>query len=197
MATFAEILADVYSLTARPDLVAETTLAVKAATLKAHQTDFYPKDILEQAISFETPDYVHSIEYRSIIPNWRALKYLRKYDAVSGAASDFVIMSTPELVLDQYGSQRTDIVYLAGAELQVKSSTQDQYFLLGCYVNPIVTPDKYNSWVALDHPYAIVYGAAAIVLKAIGFDETASRMQQETMEQYASLRQNNLLINGW
>jgi hypothetical protein len=39
--SLATILTDVYELTGRPDLVAETTLAVKNATLKAHHLDFF------------------------------------------------------------------------------------------------------------------------------------------------------------
>ena len=52
MATFAELLADVYTLTNRSDLIAETKLAVKMATLKMHQRDYFYKDIRETGIQF-------------------------------------------------------------------------------------------------------------------------------------------------
>lgn len=50
--SFAELVADVYTLTNRPDLVGETVLAVQAATLKAHQSDDYIYDFREQSIVF-------------------------------------------------------------------------------------------------------------------------------------------------
>jgi len=65
MATFAELVADVYIATNRPDLVTQTALAVKVATLKAHQTDFYPKDIFETGIQWNPVAYVQSLSYRT------------------------------------------------------------------------------------------------------------------------------------
>ena len=64
MATFTELCNDVYTMTKRPDLVAETKLAVKAATLKAHQSDFYPKDIYETGIQFSRSEE-HTSELQS------------------------------------------------------------------------------------------------------------------------------------
>jgi len=43
--SLAQLSTDVIALTKRPDLVAETTLAVKMATLKAHNSDYYPRDL--------------------------------------------------------------------------------------------------------------------------------------------------------
>ena len=48
--TFDELVAEVYLLTARGDLTAETQSAVKAATLKAHKSDFFSKDIFETGV---------------------------------------------------------------------------------------------------------------------------------------------------
>ena len=48
MATLAALLADVYSLTTRPDLVAESTVAVRKATLKAHLSDYFFRDLTTQ-----------------------------------------------------------------------------------------------------------------------------------------------------
>lgn len=187
MATFAELVADTYIITKRPDLVADTALAVRIATLKAHQSDFYPKDIFETGISWDTPAYIQSITYRTLIPRWRAFKYLRKYaDSLPGA---FLKMLTPEQVLDDYSLNKDDIVYLAGEQLEIRSSTQDSNMILGCYINPITSEADFNSWIALDHPYAIVYEAARSIFKQTGWDEQAASIKQEVMEQYQLLKQ--------
>ena len=52
MASFTSLLNDVYTITNRPDLIAETKLAVKQATLKMHQSDYYPKDLFETGIAW-------------------------------------------------------------------------------------------------------------------------------------------------
>jgi hypothetical protein len=197
MASFAELVADVYTITNRPDLVAETKLAVKAATLKAHQSDFYPKDIFETGILWNPIGYQQSLDYRTLIPRWRAFKYLRKYDSTGATPGDFFNILTPEQTIDSYGVNRDDVCYVAGEQLEIRSSTEDTYMLLSCYVHPTVDENTYSSWIALDHPYAIVYEAVSKIFKTIGWDEQAAQMQREVAEQFALLRNSNILAQGY
>lgn len=195
----AELTAEVYTITGRSDRTAETLTAIKAATLKAHQSDFYYKDIFETGVAFDTSDYTQSLDYRTLIPLWRAVKYLRKYDITTtpytpGRILDLIV---PENVMDRYLVQKTDIYYVAGAYLNINSSTQEQVYLLGCYLNPDITVDGYNSWIAEDHPYAIVFDAAATVFKAIGKDEEAAAYRSLNAEQIAMLRGSNIVANGY
>ena len=93
--TFDELLTEVYLLTSRSDLIDQTKAAIKAATLKAHQSDFYSKDIYERHVELSgDAAYVHSLDYISLISNFRAIKYLRKFDSSdssdsSGASDGF------------------------------------------------------------------------------------------------------------
>lgn len=195
----AELTAEVYTITGRSDRTAETLTAIKAATLKAHQSDFYYKDIFETGVAFDTSDYTQQLDYRTLIPLWRAVKYLRKYDISTtpytpGKILDLIV---PENVLDRYQVQKTDIYYVAGSYLNINSSTKEQVYLLGCYLNPDITVDGYNSWIAEDHPYAIVFDAAATVFKAIGKDEEAAAYRSLNAEQLAMLRGSNIVANGY
>lgn len=196
MATFAELCADVHIITNRPDLVADTKLAVKAATLKAHHSDFYAKDLVESGIEWATPDYYQSLEYRTLFPRFRALKFLRKYDAAGSTSGAFFTILTPDQILDSYGIEKADIAYTAGEMLEIKSSTQDSNMLIGYYQHPIIEEATYSSWVALDHPYAIVYDAARMIFKQTGWDEQAAQMNMIVQEQYVELRNYNLAVVG-
>lgn len=175
MATFAELVADVKLMTNRPDLDAETKLAVKAATLKAHHIDFFPKDLYEVAIVWNPVAFIQSLSYRSLIPRWRSFKYLRKYTPAAGSepAVDgvFFKMIDPANAVDDYGVNKDNVCYIAGEDLDIRSSTEDQYMLLGCYVHPDITESAYNSWIALDYQYAITYEATSKIFKTIGYDE--------------------------
>lgn len=195
MATFTELLSDVYTLTNRPDLVNETKLAVKAATLKAHQSDFYYKDLHETGVSFSSSSYVQGLEYRTILPRFRSLKYIRKTD-VNGTPGKFLDPIAPALALDVYGIAREDVYYAAGELIQIKSSTELQYILLGCYLNPDVAESTYSSWVAIDHPYYIVYEAAITIFKTIGQDEQAAVYKKLCDEQLSMLKSSNIEIEG-
>lgn len=193
----AELKSEVYTLTARPDLVAETSSAIKSATLKAHQSDYYYKDLFESGIAFSTSDFVQNLDYRALLPTWRALKYLRKFDITSSTPGRELTIVVPENVFDDYKIQKQDICYGAGAFIQINSSTQEQYYLLGAYLNPNITDTGYNSWVALDHPYYIIFDATATVFKAIGKDDEATTYRQLMAEQLAMLRAANILAVGF
>jgi hypothetical protein len=184
--SFASLVADVMTLTNRPDLVNETNLAVKAATLKAHHKDDFIKDFFEASITWTTADYFQTLDYKSVIPLWRKPRYIRKYASTPGV---FFKLVEPEKVVDGYGTDRTDIYYVAGANINIRSSTQFQYALVGCYVNPIVTSNGFSSWIADDHPFAIVYEAAAIIFKSIGFDEQVITYRDMVKDEYQGLIQ--------
>lgn len=201
MATFAELVADVKTMTNRPDLDTEIKLAVKAATLKAHHSDFYPKDLYEVGIAWSPAAYQQSLDYRTLIPRWRAFKFLRKYDATStdpqGGAGAFIKMISPDEVLDDYRLDRNDVCYVAGEQIEIRSSTEDDNMIIGCYLHPDITESGYTSWVALDAPFAIIYEAVSKIFKQTGFDEQAAMMNKEVMEQFMLLRNANILGQGY
>ena len=196
--SFASIVADVITLTNRPDLVNETNLAVRAATLKAHQFDDWVKDLREQSIQFATSDYYQSLDYKSIFPLWRKPKYNRKYDNTpyTGGPTDFLTYIPPEKVVDEYGLNRTNIYYVAGSQVQIRTEEPYQYFICGYYANPDVTIANYNSWIANDHPFAIIYEAAAVIIKAVGLDEQAVMYRDMVAEQMADLIKHGITGTG-
>lgn len=194
-ATFTSLVNEVYAITKRSDLVAETSLAVRVATLKLHQSDFYPKDLVEAAVQFTTSSFYQTLAYKSLFSNFRSLHYLRKYEG--GEATSFLKVVSPDNVLDAYGASKQDICYLAGEVIQIKSSTSLTDFIVGYYANPVTAEDTYKSWIADMHPFAIVEDAAAQVFKMIGFDEQYSVYQRRAAEQMLMVRNYNITAEGF
>lgn len=187
--SFASLVSDVMSLTNRPDLVAETNLAVKAATIKAHQSDDYIKDFQEFSIQFSSAEYYQTLDYKNVIPLWRKPRYIRKYDNVLASPDKLLEYIEPEKALDGYGIDRQDIFYIAGANIQIRSSTKLQYILVGAYLNPVVTSVGYSSWIADDHPFAIIYDAVSTIFKTVGYDEQVAAYRLLIQEQLQLLKQ--------
>lgn len=192
---FADLLNDVYDITKRPDLVAETKLAIRMATLKLHHSDFYPQDLDEVGFSWNTPAFVQSFEFKTILPYFRALKYLRKVS--SGVAGDFFKIITPDQVLDSYRRDKVNVCYVAGRMIEIKSSTQDTDMLIGYYKDPNVTETGYSSWIADNADHVIIMETAATIFKMIGFDEQASQFNKLTDLGVAELRTNYLQGMGY
>jgi len=194
----AELQQEVYTITNRPDLVNETLTAIRSATLKLHQLDYFYKDVFETGVVFIAPAYKQQLDYRALIPQWRALKYLRRTDSQGMDTGPFFeIVTVPELTIDQYQTNRDNICYVAGSLIQIRSSTEFQYAILGCYVNPNITVSGYNSWIALDHPYAIVFEAAASVFKMIGETDQFAAYTRLAMEHQELLKISNIQAQGY
>lgn len=194
-AAFTALMNDVYALTKRPDLVAETTYAIKAATLKAHKSDFYPKDIVETGVAFETSSYLQTLAHKELFPLWRAVAYARK--ATPADVGAFFEVLTPQDILDSYGVEKTNICYLAGSSFQFRSSDNFQYILLGYYSDPVIDPELYSSWIAQEQSPLIVYDAAATIFKTIGYDEQNAAYRDMVSTEIALLKQNNILAEGY
>lgn len=197
--SFDSIVADVYTITNRPDLVKETQLAVKTATLQLHRSEYFYKDIYECAIKFNTAEHLQALDYRALFPRYRALKYLRKYDPSSSDGNGkFFEIITPSEVLDSYGYQKTDVCYGAGALIQIRSSTLLEYALIGIYENPVVDPAEYKSWIADEARNAIVYKAASIMFGTILGDTARQRANDEIANmEFLEVRNSNIVMEGF
>jgi hypothetical protein len=195
--TFDELLEEVYLITNRRDLVAETKSAVKAATLKAHKTDFYSKDIFESGVEFPTADFRQSLDYITLFSNFRAFKYFRRVEDETDDVGAFIEIIAPESVLDDYGCNRSDIAYVAGRVLEIRSSVEFSKALLGAYVLPVVREGAYVSWVAEQFPFVIIYESARVLFKAIGFDEQSATFTQMFAEEVSLLKLSALSDVGY
>ena len=198
MTTLAAACTEVYALTNRPDLISKTQAAVRAATLKAHQIDFFARDLKETGIQWDVPGYVQSLAYTTLWPRLRALKYLRKVDDTGLVPGQFfTTLNDPEQILDSYRVEKENVCYLAGTQLEIRSNTKDKYMLIGYYEYPDVTEAGYSSWIADTNVFVIAYEAAAIIFKSIGFDEQSAAMRETNKEFIQLLRVSNTQLVGY
>lgn len=193
--TIASLATLVYDVTKRPDLEAETKLAIKTATQKAHNSDNYPRDLVETGITWATPAYIQSLNYSQVFPYFKNLSYLRKYN--DSQAGKFFEILTPHEILDRYGREKQDVCYLAGANIEIKSSSQDTQMLIGFYSRPNTTDSGYSSWIADEYESVILLEAAAFVFKSIGFDEQAATFNKLYLESLFELKTNALNLRGY
>ena len=197
--TLSELQSEVLSIISRPELLNTTILAgIKSATLKLHQMDFFDKDLLETRVTFPSAEFLQQLDYSVNLPRWRALKYIRKIDPTSGEVMEPPLkVLTPDSLLDDYKVEKTNVAYQAGTVINIKCDTEVQEFVLGYYVHPDVGTLSYASWIATEYPYAIVFDAAAMVFKSIGFKEEESSMRILAGEQQVLLQRNNIQTVGY
>lgn len=188
--TYDEIVSEVIRITKRPDLLASIQANVRAATLKAHHSDFYYKDLYEVPVQFVNIFHLQSFLPTEVAPRFRKVKYIRLWNGgVQGDVGTFLTPIQVENSIDGYGYIKTDVYYMAGQLLQIRGKCELDKVLFGCYQHPIITPDTaYNSWIAVDMPYAIIYEAARVTFKSYSFTEQANEMSALVNEQFAELK---------
>ena len=192
---FTEMAAEVISITARPDLSTEIDAAIKAATLKAHSSDYYFNDLVEVAVQFDECRFIQTFDPVSIIPAYRQVKYMRIWngDAATGTYGNFLEHIQIAASLDPYGYNRTDVFYMAGEFLQIRARLGVEKVLFGAYAHPTVTPvESYRSWIAVEYPYAIINEAARRIFMHIGYKDQASSMARLVAEDYRTLAVSNV-----
>jgi len=187
----AQLQAAVITETNRPDLVAETLQSVLEATLSCHTLENFKKDLAEATVVFDTPtSYIQKLD-TTTIPYFRSMHYIRKTNPLINAAEinnglppttlyyppdQFapLVEIDPTDLLDMYGYEKRDVWYQAGTSINIKSSTPLNYAVISWYKFPILdaTGVLFNSWIANENPYVIVYKAAGTLFAKIGEDKS-------------------------
>ena len=191
--TLAELIAEVYTLTGRPDLVAETSAAVRKATLKMHSVDYFYRDLQETIITFSTPAYKQQYDLQNNLPSYRGIKYIRYWNATSTGTERYLEVIEPDSVVNGYGKEFVDIWYIAGAMLNLKGKEVLSNIVLGYYKHPNITTNLFSSWIAIEQPYAIIEEACANLFQMIGHAEIARKYEGLSRDNMILLRQNYLM----
>lgn len=182
MSLFSDTVDQVYTLTNRSDLVAETALAVRQATAAAHRSDFYPRDLQELQLNLSsTANFQLAIS--SYFPNWRSFSYIRPFTVLTGSLASFILGPNEELapdaIFDEYLVEKKNVWYVGGDNLNIRLEGAYDGLVVGYYKNPILSPDgSYNSWIAQEPNFSavIILEAAIKVFRMIGYEEQAAAL---------------------
>lgn len=202
--TLDELLNEVYALTVRPDLVADTKVCIRAATLKMHSVDFFYKDMQTALVTLPQSSFQFTID-TSQLAQYRAMSFIRKYypDVVdpltqtAGFAGEFLVRKDITDLMDSYRRAISNVWWAAGTNVNVRSAEALDSYMLGYYARPNITDAGFSSWVAVEQPYAIVISAAAMLFKTIGYDEQSQKYGTMETEQIALLKMSNIVPEGF
>lgn len=201
MTQLTDLQATVYTITNRPELVSETLVAIKKATLKAHNSETYARDLVEVSVTGASLVSVSSSDFRyqiaigsSPISRFRRIAYLREIPTATGPyglVKQYRFLEA-DSIFDSYNVEHTDYAYLAGATINLRTQVLTTGVKVGYYQYPDVTDAGFNSWIADLYPAAITDDAAATVFKMIGKDDEETRYRQLAAENYHILQAMNI-----
>jgi hypothetical protein len=203
---YSEIVNDIYTLTNRPDLVAETALAIRKATLKMHSLDYFTQDRVSNIITITPAMQASILDNRYAIDlspaggnttRYRAISFIREYNnPLTGQEIQFLKLE-PDSIFNEYNLERQNYYYIAGSSAQLRSNKVLTQVTLAYYQYPDVNSTTYTSWIAAQFPYAIIEEAARAIFKMIGKDEEAQTYQEATAENIAMLQEIGVTNQGY
>ena len=178
MTTFAEMRTLVTGLTKRPELVAVTDLAIKTATLRAHQVDFFPQDADTFLVTYVAP--VNNEVFTEITglqlaaPLLRTLDWMQGEDPSTGIpVENLEYVDSYKEFWDEEKMLKTSVFTRLGDTLRARFTSPSTRARVYYYKNPNVSTVSYNSWVADMHPEELAMWAAGIVWARSGNMEQA------------------------
>lgn len=164
---FKELVEAVIVNTNRPELLEETKLAIKRATRKMHNLDFFAYDLTEGTVRC---DPTNSLRFNlsQFGQNFRKIHsialltthgevHIPKYDG-----SDFIPKK----------GMTTWTIY--GTALNVAATQVFNALVVRYYTFPLTTEENYDSWLAHQFPFAIIDEASKDVLSSVGNNERAA-----------------------
>lgn len=181
MTTFAELRDLTMALTRRPELTDLTDSAIRTATLRAHHTDFFRRDLALSPVSYTVQPAAYYYDFPAIsttLPRLRTIKNI--YGVQAGTANQVEQLEYRESddLYDSDGNPRRYVYTLIGDTLRcyfdMPTGLAHAYF----FQNPVVTAAGYASWIADTYSDDLAGWAAAIVMARTGFLELAQTYQE-------------------
>jgi hypothetical protein len=169
MTTFRQLVTDVIKVTNRPDLLAETELAIKGALLAYHHLDFFWRDRAQVILNVTS-----SNKTRIEIPLERCTD-MRSPQEVAPYYADSECCGTPLARLHRIGEHQCNYWMLTPSSLIINSATPTHQFRFSYWRNPDLQEATFNSWVADIYPDAVIDAACAKLFEMVRDNTTADR----------------------
>lgn len=196
MTTFAELQALVEEQTRRPEIPSITKAAIRTAILRAHHSDFFPKDVAVGTLTY-VPDSAIFRDFPNISSSFtrlRSLKTVQGLDSVSMAPVESFEWREADDVYDADGTRRPSIYNVIGDTLRVYPQVQTGLLQAFYYQNPNTSEAFLTSWIADTYPDELAAWASAIVFARTGFAEMAQDFQRNHILPFKEMLVNSHLL---
>jgi hypothetical protein len=181
MTTFAELESLVIEQTRRPEISSVTKAAIRTATLRAHHTDFFPRDLASGPLTYTLSSIAQFYDFPNIsqtLLRLRSLKLIHGIDAVTSVPVEQLEFREADDLFDADGNRRPHIYTLVGDTLRIYFSAPTGAATAFFYQNPQTSEAQYSSWIADTYPDELAAWAAGIVFARTGFTEMAQQFQE-------------------
>lgn len=178
MTTFAELVSATMDVTKRPALTALTNQAVRLAVMRAHHTDFFPRDTAIGSIPYQVSPVVMFYDFQNMNT---VLPRLRQIQTVYGKTQEGLYVEQLEYrkmsnLYDNDGEPLRYVYTLIGETLRCYFDMPTGLIDVVYFRNPQVQELQFSSWIADEYRDEVAHWAAAIVFARSGFQDMAASL---------------------
>ena len=192
MTTLAQLAADVYRVTNRPDLTNETYIAIRAATLRFHMADDWVQSeatSVVPVVPLFTGDFRYSFLTTSLT-RFRKIKYIKEYVTPPNPWYIQFERLAPDDLLDGYQTEKENYWTRIGNGISLRATREISNLEVVYYQLPDVSEATYSSWIADMFQDCIIHEAKMDIFEMTGKVASDSRARNlKFTENLALLRQ--------
>lgn len=181
MSTITDITNLTVALTRRPEIPDVTASAIRMATMRAHHTDFFPRDLTSNTIPLvggvPPSGMIDLPNISASLVRLRSIKTIQMLSPEGRPVEELEFRSQDDLFTKE-GTRRPHIYTLLGDTLRLYPLSSSQSAQIFFFQNPNLTGLQYSSWIATLYPDDIAAWAATIVFARTGFAEMANQFNQ-------------------
>lgn len=189
--SFAQMTDLVVAETRRPELGSVTTAAIKSATLRAHHTDFFPRDLVGDSTQTFSPNssaYFYDFpNVSTLFPRCRSIQFVQMLDTVNFRPVEKLEYRNTNDNYDENGDRRPSIYNLIGDTLRILPQDPTGRIEVFYYQNPNLIELQYSSWIADTYPEELAKWAAGIVFARTGYLEQANNYQDTHVKPFKEI----------
>lgn len=190
MTTFAELETLVLEQTRRPEVSGVTKAAIKSATLRAHHTDFFPRDLNSTLLTYTPSSTAILYDFPNIqntLTRLRSIQFIQGIDAATSAPVEQLEYRVADDLFDSDGNRRHHVYTLIGATLRIYPDNATGAATAFFFQNPNVTEAQYSSWIADTYAEELAMWAATIVFARTGFLEMANQYNETHIKPFKEM----------
>lgn len=179
---FTEIVAEVTTITQRPDLILHARRAVNSAVNFFCVEANFARDLSEDAFTVSESEYIHSIALSEF-------ERFRKFRYIKPATHNCMVNAISPEDIFKGGQQAKNCYYIVGSEVKINLPYLTPELLIGWFqYPPILTDLEPDFWLLEVSPFMIIDKAAATIFRQIGQNQESGVHEQSAAMAFTSAR---------
>lgn len=183
---FAQAIAEVITITARPDKSAEIATALNASIAFYTSKAEFARDLVETSLPIDPNEYGGTLQFNNanpvLVTRFRKFKYVKAYGQVG-----YLLPISSDKIFTPGGFTQRDVFYVGGNNITYVLKSLAPSLEVGYYQYPQVLDANTNKdhWMLELMPYAVIDRAAARIFRSIGDDSSAAQYNASSAELFS------------